>query len=122
MSCIGGRMDLDREGDDQPMTPTLTTREAWAIATQVKTNTPCADCRITYPYWVMQLDHVPERGAKSFTVSLTYTSGRDRRVLCTREQLLEEIAKCDVVCANCHAERTHSRGGQLWGRKDAIGC
>jgi hypothetical protein len=112
--------EADMTDDQRAMAPILTTREAWGIATQWKTNTPCADCGITYPYWVMQLDHVPERGAKSFTVSLTYTSGRERRVLCTREQLFEEIAKCDVVCANCHAERTHSRGGQRWGPPQVV--
>lgn len=96
----------------------ITTHEAWAIATAAKDNVPCADCGVPYRYWVMQLDHVPERGAKSFTVSLTYTSGRDRRVVVSREALLAEIAKCDVVCANCHAERTHSRGGQRWGPRD----
>ena len=99
-------------------TPDLTTHEAWAIATQAKTDKPCADCGEIHPYWVMQLDHVPGRGAKAFTISLTYTSGRDRRVLCTRAQLLDEIAKCDIVCANCHAIRTHARGGQRWGRTD----
>jgi hypothetical protein len=26
-----------------------------------------------------------------------------------RETLLEEIAKCDVVCANCHRLRTYQR-------------
>ena len=96
----------------------LSTREAWSIATQAKTDVPCTDCGVVYPYWVMQLDHVPERGSKAFTVSLTYTSGSDRRVMVTREELVAEIAKCDVVCANCHAERTHSRGGQRWGRRE----
>jgi hypothetical protein len=94
----------------------LTTQKAWAIATKAKDNQACADCGVAYRYWVMQLDHVPSRGAKSFTISLAYTSGRDRRVLCTREQLLAEIAKCEIVCSNCHAERTHARGGQRWGR------
>jgi hypothetical protein len=104
--------------DDQPVF--ITTREAWAIATQAKDNKPCADCGVPYRYWVMQVDHVPERGAKAFTVSLTYTSGRVRRVMVTRDQLMAEIDKCEVVCANCHAERTHSRGGQLWGKKEPI--
>lgn len=92
----------------------LSTRAAWTIATEAKDNVPCADCGVPYRYWVMQLDHVPERGAKSFTIALTYTGGV-RRVLVTREQLVAEIAKCEVVCGNCHAERTHSRGGQRWG-------
>jgi hypothetical protein len=34
-------------------------------------------------------------------------------------KLLAEIAKCDVVCANCHRERTHQR--QLARFREAIG-
>lgn len=29
----------------------------------------------------------------------------------TRAEILAEIAKCDLVCANCHAIRTFSRSG-----------
>lgn len=93
----------------------LTTHKAWAIATQAKDNVPCADCGVPYRYWVMQLDHVAQRGPKAFTISATYTTARARRAMCTEAELLAEIAKCDIVCANCHAERTHARGGQRWG-------
>jgi hypothetical protein len=55
---------------------------------------PCADCGVQYPYWVMQFDHV--RGEKKCNISEA-----NLRV----GALLEEIAKCDVVCANCHALR-----------------
>jgi len=27
----------------------------------------------------------------------------------SRQLLLDEIAKCELVCANCHRERTHQR-------------
>jgi hypothetical protein len=28
----------------------------------------------------------------------------------TLKRLLEEIQKCDIVCANCHRNRTHKKG------------
>lgn len=62
---------------------------------------PCLDCGIKYPTYIMQFDHV--RGEKIAEVSLMYKGQYGER------RLREEIAKCDVVCANCHAERTNSR-------------
>lgn len=61
---------------------------------------PCSDCRARYPSWVMEFDHV--RGNKLFNVS---TNLRSRG----RAQLLAEISKCEVVCANCHRDRTFHR-------------
>jgi hypothetical protein len=63
-------------------------------------DTPCADCGVQYPPYVMQFDHV--HGKKSFTI------GRQSCVI-SRARLCAEIAKCDVVCANCHEERTYKR-------------
>lgn len=60
---------------------------------------PCADCGQRYPYWVMEFDHV--RGIKLFDISTHLYLGATR--------ILEEIAKCDVVCSNCHATRTYHR-------------
>lgn len=57
---------------------------------------PCMDCGNTYPYFVMDLDHV--RGEKKFILSQAYNK--------STEAVIEEIAKCDVVCANCHRMRT----------------
>jgi len=41
----------------------------------------------------------------------------------TRQEVLDEIAKCDLVCANCHAVRTFSRNGwgRNWIRDDRVG-
>jgi len=60
---------------------------------------PCADCGGEYPYYVMQFDHVAERGPKLFNLS-------DRKYH-TMQAIKEEVAKCDVVCANCHHIRTY---------------
>lgn len=62
---------------------------------------PCADCQVQYPYYVMQFDHL-DANHKTFNVSSGVSSA-------SRAKVEAEIAKCDVVCANCHAERTHQR-------------
>ena len=60
---------------------------------------PCADCGIEYPYYVMEFDHL---GDKITEVSKSSNFSSEKK-------LLEEIAKCQVVCANCHAQRTYDR-------------
>ena len=68
---------------------------------------PCSDCGQTYPFYVMQFDH-REGGVKVKSVALmVYSTTRWAKVEA-------EIAKCDLVCANCHATRT-------WRRKEANG-
>lgn len=62
---------------------------------------PCTDCGRRYPAHVLDFDHV--RGEKLGDVSHLAGAG------VTVEALLEEIAKCDVVCANCHRRRTYVR-------------
>ncbi len=61
---------------------------------------PCADCGKRYSRYVMDFDHV--RGDKHFTI------GRSQEHP-DLEAVAEEIAKCDVVCANCHREREFQR-------------
>lgn len=61
---------------------------------------PCTDCRLSFPAYVMDFDHV--RGEKEFGIAHgihTYTL----------DEVLLEIAKCDLVCSNCHRIRTHTR-------------
>ena len=77
-------------------------RERWRLNAQLLRDlcdVPCADCGIRFPSFVMQFDHRdPTR--KRFTVSRIITR--------SREVIVEEVAKCDVVCANCHRIRTYS--------------
>jgi len=65
-------------------------------------NKPCMDCGQSYPWFVMDLDHV--RGTKRAAVS------RLRHF--NPKVILAEIAKCDVVCSNCHRLRTFKRYGK----------
>lgn len=63
-------------------------------------DTPCLDCGIKYPYYVMQFDHIRD---KKYHVSRLVSSNNMKK-------LEAELAKCEIVCANCHAERTYQRG------------
>lgn len=67
-------------------------------------NRPCADCGGRFPTCVMDLDHV--RGQKEFKVSEAVQRAYGTNLARVRA----EIAKCDVVCANCHRIRTESAG------------
>ena len=62
---------------------------------------PCSDCGIRYPSYVMDFDHV--RGVKIMGIANTPSQRY------SIDKILQEIAKCDVVCANCHRIRTHER-------------
>jgi hypothetical protein len=66
---------------------------------------PCVDCGEPDPE-VLEFDHV--RGKRT-EVSVLVHKGIGDRVLA------QEIAKCEVVCANCHRRRTARRGG--WRRE-----
>jgi hypothetical protein len=63
-------------------------------------NKPCMDCGKEFPNYCMDFDHV--RGKKNDNLS-TMKSNR------TFKRILEEINKCELVCANCHRIRTHNR-------------
>ena len=68
---------------------------------ELKASTSCADCGGRFLGHVMQFDHV--RGEKSFMLSsVTKTNISWCRIK-------EEVDKCDIVCANCHAMRTYNR-------------
>ena len=68
---------------------------------------PCAECRGCFPPYTMDFDH-RDPGTKSFALG-------GKCQLKSKEVLLREVAKCDVVCANCHRIRTHrQRASFTW--------
>lgn len=73
------------------------------LVIDAKESRPCADCSRSYPFYVMQFDHV--RGLKKFEINEIMRG----KVRGGRRALLDEMAKCDIVCANCHAARTYRR-------------
>jgi hypothetical protein len=80
-------------------------REA-AVAKRVKylvayfRDHPCVDCGERDPV-VLAFDHLRD---KKFGIGNGF---RDRNW----QSVLDEMAKCEVVCANCHRSRTAKRGG-----------
>ena len=64
---------------------------------------PCADCGQMFPVVVMDFDH---RDPTEKTYKIAQFVGR-------MSKLLAEIAKCDVVCSNCHRIRTWQSVGSL---------
>lgn len=68
----------------------------------LKETTPCADCHRTYPFCCMDFDH-REGTVKSYNVGSMVAHGYSIDLIMT------EIAKCDLVCANCHRIRTQAR-------------
>lgn len=71
----------------------------------------CMDCGTKFPYYVLDLDHRLGTEKKFTPSSLHRTNSWDK--------MIEELKKCDVVCANCHRKRTHERGYQK-SEKEAI--
>ena len=63
---------------------------------------PCADCGGTFHPFVMDFDH-REGEAKRFNVSAAIPLGLSLK------SVAEEVAKCDVICSNCHRMRTLQR-------------
>jgi len=60
---------------------------------------PCTDCGKKFPPYVMDLHHV--RGKKAANISQMKRG--------SVKKLEEEIAKCDLLCANCHRIRHYSK-------------
>lgn len=73
----------------------------------IKVERGCADCgiRSTHPE-IYDFDHV--EGDKSFGLADVWRG--------TEEDALAEVAKCEVVCANCHRIRTRAREHPAFGR------
>lgn len=63
-------------------------------------NQPCQDCGGSFDPICMDFDHRPGE-LKLFNLA------HAQQKTISMEKILAEIAKCDVVCSNCHRLRTH---------------
>ncbi len=78
-------------------------QKAYDFVAEIK-NQPCTDCGELYPPYVMDFDHVQGKKIKS----IAYMTGRY-----SLQQIKDEIAKCELVCSNCHRVRTHKRKNNI---------
>ena len=72
------------------------------IATIVKKwkDRRCVHCGVKYHHAARQCDHVREE--KIFNIADA------ARLQKSDEEILQELAKCDVVCANCHSMKSYT--------------
>lgn len=84
------------------------------IVDEAKAKAGCLDCGLKLPDnpEVFDFDHRPGE-AKVRSVAASVTSG-------TVSELLDEMSKCDIVCANCHRIRTKLRGSKLRPPKSSV--
>ena len=74
---------------------------------EVVKNKPCVDCGGSFPSCCMDFDHKPGFEKKATLATLVGDGYPEKTIL-------EEVAKCDIVCANCHRIRTRDRGWNQW--------
>ena len=75
-------------------------KEIAEMLANIKEKSGCVDCGGKFPYYLLDFDHI--RGVKVNSISRML----DRHSL---EDILKEIDKCEIVCANCHRSRTFHR-------------
>lgn len=68
---------------------------------EMKRSKACADCGLSFHPVAMQWDHVGTD--KVINISRAVNDGW------SRDRILTELTKCELVCANCHAIRTYTR-------------
>lgn len=101
-------------GEVRPRQPKAQYRKTYVTSLRAKNklivvaakNRPCADCGRSYPSHIMDFDHVGEKNGNIAQIARSYSEAALRK----------EIALCEVVCANCHRDRTFKQGA-WWGRR-----
>jgi hypothetical protein len=69
---------------------------------ELKQKTPCKDCGLNYPHYVMEFDHLFDKE----DLIKYFVNNNNKR------GLEAELKRCEVVCSNCHRIRTHERLGK----------
>ena len=105
--CKSCRAVIDHERYERRCGGTRGRRQLWERGRRdwllgLKAGRPCTDCARFFPPQVLQWDHLPGHPKLGDISTLNTLS---------RLEVLAEVAKCELVCANCHAIRTFERAG-----------
>lgn len=103
LGCSKGTISYHLGEGQKDRTKSNTKKQREKVRTYVqnlKEETPCKDCNMKYPYWIMQFDHLRDKKIKLSHFHNNTTSFK---------KIKEEIEKCDIVCSNCHHNRTYLR-------------
>lgn len=84
--------------------------EVRAFLDPIKLAKGCADCGFNAHPAALDFDHLPG------CVKLFNVGSANDVLTRPRSEVLAEIAKCEVVCSNCHRIRTVTRGAPGSGR------
>lgn len=93
------RRRYEKHGHWRDEGPKAAAQKSWMI--EIKSG-PCHDCGNKFPTCCMDFDHRSGE-TKSYNVGNMFAHHYARELIET------EIAKCDLVCANCHRVRTRNR-------------
>lgn len=75
-----------------------TTKRRRLLLDQIKMTSGCMSCGYNQHPAALDFDHI-EPSSKLFTIGTAYGT-------CSIKRLYEEVAKCRVLCANCHRIKT----------------
>ena len=79
-------------------------KENYEMLAKIKSKSGCVDCGFNEHFIALQFDHLPQFEKIDHVSKLACKS---------KKLMLEEVEKCEVVCANCHAIRTFKRKNNL---------
>jgi hypothetical protein len=80
---------------------TAARRQRWRDRLSELKDKPCQDCGGQFPHYALDYDHV--RGRKVTNLSKLVNAAAEWG------RIEAEIAKCDLVCSNCHRIRSWNR-------------
>jgi len=90
--CIPCKRKYERENSNKRK------RSTKEFLKEIKEQAECSDCKNQFSYWQMDYDHITSDKLKS--INKMQTGSLD--------ELKKEISKCELVCANCHRNRTQN--------------